>query len=116
MEPHSYPEKPTSAPDPRPLCTDMQTQALSFPEQRPGRVSRQVSTSCRTENPARGECPHYRRTGSHLNIMSADRTCRGLIHHVDRTWPGSKSPRAALPGGTGHTPESLVVGQGLTRV
>ena len=36
--------------------------------------------------------------------MSADRTCRGLIHHVDRTWPGSKSPRAALPGGTGHSP------------
>ena len=100
MEPHSYPEKPTSAPHPRHLSTDIQTQARSFPGQRPGRVSPQVSTSYCTENPVRCKCSHRRRTRSHLNVISVDRTWR--VYHVDRTWSGSKQLRA-VPEGTGHT-------------
>ena len=38
MEPHCYPEKPTSAPDPRHLSTDVQTPGMEFSrtEARPG--------------------------------------------------------------------------------
>ena len=43
------PEKPTSAPGPRRLSADIQTQARSFPGQRPGQVSTQVSMSQCTE-------------------------------------------------------------------
>ena len=45
-----YPEKPISAPDPRPLSTDIQTQARSFPGRRPGPACTQVSTSLCTQN------------------------------------------------------------------
>ena len=38
-----YQEKPTSAPAPGPLSTDIQTQAQNFLGQRPGQVSTQVS-------------------------------------------------------------------------
>ena len=77
-EKHGYPEKPTSAPDPRHLSTDIQTQAQSFPGQRPGRVSTQVSMSYHTENPGRCKYFHCRSTRSHLNIISVDWTWRGL--------------------------------------
>ena len=42
---HSYPEQPTSAPGPRHVSADIQTQARSFPGQRPGQASTQVSMS-----------------------------------------------------------------------
>ena len=42
---HAYPEKPTSAPDPRHLSADIQMEVQVFPGLRPSQVSTQVSKS-----------------------------------------------------------------------
>ena len=67
------PEKPTSAPGPRRLSADIQTQAQSFPGQRPGQVSTQVSSPS-ARNRGRCKCSHCRITQSCLNVISVDRT------------------------------------------
>ena len=55
-----YPEKPISAPEPRHLSSDIQTQARSFPGQRPGQVSTQVSSPS-AQNRVRCKCSHHRK-------------------------------------------------------
>ena len=67
-----YPEKPTAAPDPRPLSTDSQTQARSFPGRRPGRVCTQVSTSLCTQNMVRCQYSHCRKHA----VLSKHNQCR----------------------------------------
>ena len=114
MEPRGYPEKPTSAPDPRHLSTDIQTQAQSFPRQRPGRVSTQVSMSYCTENPVRCKCSHCRRTWSHLNIISVDRTWRGLNLTSRQTLVRFKAAQGCAP--RRRTLGLSSLDRGLTRV
>ena len=63
-EQHNYPEKSTSTPDPRHLSTDIQTQAWSFPGQRPGLVSTLVSMSQCREYKVRSKCSHKKCTVS----------------------------------------------------
>ena len=61
-EKSTLPRAATSAPDPRHLSTDIQMQARSFPGQRPGWVSTQVSMCYCTEDPVRCKCFHCRNT------------------------------------------------------
>ena len=68
----TYPEKPTSAPDPRPMSTDIQTQARSFPGRRTGPVPTQVSTSSCTQNMVRGQYSHCRKQA----VLSKHNQCR----------------------------------------
>ena len=114
MEAHGHPGKPTSAPDPRNLSTDIQTQARRFPGQMPGRVSPQVSMSYCTENPVRCKCSHCRRTRSHLNIISVDRTWRGLNLPRRQTLVRFKAAQGCAP--RRHTLGVSSLDRGLIRV
>ena len=113
-EEHSYPEKPISAPDARPLSTDIQMQAWSFPGQWPGRVSTQVFMSYCTEDLVRCKWFHCRNTLSfkhnqcRQDLQKSESTMQTELGQV----PSGLEPRSqeaqvrhlgSLIAGHGHT-------------